>query len=91
MTTPLSPDRVIDLAIAKIGTRTELAVHLGISTSTLDKIRQGDVVPAKHCCELSRLVGAPLFLINPDVFDPDVWILSDEEASLIVDLRRGLQ
>ena len=87
MTTPLSPNQVIDLAIAKVGTRTELAVHLGISTSTLDKIRRGEVIPAKHCCELSVLTGAPLFLINPDIFDPNVWILSDEEASLITDLR----
>lgn len=89
MTMDLHPRDVIKLAIEKVGSRTQLAAHLEISTSTLDKTRFSDTpVPAKHCVELSRLTGVPLHRINPDVFDPDVWILSPQEIELILELRQ---
>ncbi len=79
---------VIEMAIGHIGSRTLLAVHLEISTSTLDKMRQDDTpIPCKHCVELSRLTNLPLHRINPDCFDPDVWILSPEEIELVLELR----
>jgi hypothetical protein len=82
------PKEVIDLAIAKIGSRTLLAAHLEISTSTLDKIRFNTTpVPGKHCVELCRLTDVPLHFLNPEVFDPDVWILSPEEIQLVIELR----
>jgi hypothetical protein len=82
------PKEIIDLAIGKLGSRTQLAAHLEISTSTLDKIRFNTTpVPGKHCVELCRLTDVPLHLINPEVFDPDVWILSPEEMRLVEELR----
>jgi DNA-binding transcriptional regulator YdaS (Cro superfamily) len=82
------PKEIIDIAIKRLGSRTQLAAHLEISTSTLDKIRFNTTpVPAKHCVELSRLTGVPLHYVNPDVFDPNVWILSPQEIELIQELR----
>ena len=88
MTMYRHPKEVIDLAIEKVGSRTLLAAHLEISTSTLDKIRFNTTpVPGKHCVELCRLTDVPLHLLNPEVFDPDVWLLSSEEIGLLQDLR----
>jgi len=82
------PKEIIDIAIREKGSRTQLAAHLEISTSTLDKVRFNDSpIPAKHAVELSRLTGVPLHYVNPDIFDPDVFILSPEEIELIRELR----
>lgn len=82
------PKEVIDLAIQKLGSRTLLAAHLEISTSTLDKIRFNTTpIPGKHCVELCRLTGVALHFLNPEVFDPDVLLLSPEEIVLVKALR----
>jgi len=82
------PKEIIDIAIREKGSRTQLAAHLEISTSTLDKIRFNTTpIPCKHCVELSRLTDVPLHLMNPTCFDPDVLILTPRELELIKELR----
>ena len=79
---------IINNAVRKLGSRTSLAHHLELSTSSVNKWLAEGIIPAKHCIELSRITGVPLHELNPDVFDPDVWILSDDEAALIAELRQ---
>lgn len=84
---PLDPAEVLSYAIEACGSRTALAHRLEISTSTLDKIRGLDFVPAKHCCKLAWITGINPALMNDEVFDQDLFV-SGSELRLLQKIRK---
>lgn len=83
----MQPAKVIERGVEVCGTRKELATHLGVSMSYVDKMRTLDHVPAKHCLRLHLLTGIPLPQLNP-VFHPDFILTDPWEIRIMKKLRR---
>jgi DNA-binding transcriptional regulator YdaS (Cro superfamily) len=84
----VTPEKIIGRGIEVCGSRTELASHLGISTSSLDKWKVLDILPAKHCNVLYRLTGIPLWQMNPDYWDRELTLSEAWEVDIMHKLRR---
>ena len=82
------PKDIIGVAVEACGGRTELATHLGVSTSSIDKWRTLNAIPARHCSQLFRLTQIPLSQMNPDVFDPEFTLSNPWEIRTIGKLRQ---
>lgn len=68
------------------GSRAELAQHLGISTSYVDKLRTLDEIPAKHCYRLHLLTHIPMHRMN-SAFPYEYTLCHQWEVRLIRKLR----
>jgi len=79
---------IIEKGVEVCGSRTELASHLDVSTSSVDKWRGMKYIPAHHCSVLFRLTGIPLWEMNPDVFDRELTLSEAWEVLIMHQLRQ---
>lgn len=84
----MTPSEIIAKGVEVCGSRTELATHLDVSTSSIDKWRKTGI-PAKHCSVLYRLTGIPLYEMCPDVFDRDLTLSEAWEVEIVYLLRHA--
>lgn len=83
----MTPKEIIEQAAEICGGRTPLAAHLDVSTSSIDKWRTLDAIPAKHCTILYRLTSIPLHKLNP-VFPYELTLGTHWEERIVARLRR---
>jgi len=84
----MTPKEIVERAVEICGGRTELATHLDVSTSSIDKWRTQNAIPAKPCSQLFRLTEIPLTHMNPEVFDPELTLSNPWEIHIIGRLRK---
>jgi DNA-binding transcriptional regulator YdaS (Cro superfamily) len=82
----MTPSEIIAKGVEVCGSRTELATHLDVSTSSIDKWRKVGI-PAKHCTVLFYLTGIPLYEMNPDVFSRELTLSEAWEVDIMYLLR----
>lgn len=82
----MTPAEIIAKGVEVCGSRTELATHLDVSTSSIDKWRKTGI-PAKHCTVLFYLTGIPLWEMNPDVFSRELTLSEAWEVDVMYKLR----
>lgn len=57
--------RTVRLAVARLGSQTELGRRLGISRQAID---QWDTIPARHCLTLEEITGVSRHEMRPDIY-----------------------
>lgn len=78
MTTPDSPMKALDAAIAKSDGAGALAQRIGVAASTPSMWRARGRVPAEYCPAIERETGVKCEELRPDV----PWVVLRERAAV---------
>ncbi len=86
--TVYTPKEIIDFAIEELGTRTQVAAALNVSTSAMGKWCVKESIPAQYAIELAEITNLGPWQINPDIFYPK-YAVSQRELRLIQSIRQA--
>lgn len=77
---------IIEFAVDELGTRTQVAAVLGVSTSAMTKWCAKNFIPGTCASQLAQITSLGPWQVNPEIFTLD-YAVSHQEMRLIQLIR----